>query len=118
LTQFALLLSRRIVLEGLGTGWLPCRATGSEGFGGWRRIDAFLPERSIIMGSIPCSDVQPHRLPAKARGVGGTGPGPRSLINRVRQGAIRPCIAPAVFAKAGYLYTKIAVNAAISADDS
>lgn len=44
--------------------------------GGGRRAGAILLGRSIKTGPVPCSRVQPHRLHAKARGVGGTGPVP------------------------------------------
>ncbi len=66
----------------LGTTSVSCRAVGSSGLrGGWRRTGAFSPGHSINTGPVPCSRVQRHRLPAKARGAGGTGPVPRSLTH-------------------------------------
>ena len=37
----------------------------------WRRAGAFLPGGLVNTRAAPCSRVRPHRLPAKARGVGG-----------------------------------------------
>ena len=49
------------------------------GLGGWRRAGAVSLANCISPGSIRCPRIQPHRVPAEARGVGGTGPVPCSL---------------------------------------
>jgi hypothetical protein len=53
------------------------------GLGGGRRVCGSLSGRSINTRTVSCLHVQPHRLPAKARGVGGTRPAPRSRHRRM-----------------------------------
>ena len=77
---------------GLGTpAWHrmpPATCHRFVGLGEWRRTGAFVHGRSINEGLVACSRVQPRRLHAKDRGVGGTGPVPRSQADQSRR--VRP----------------------------